>query len=1229
MTANNRLENIARLSAEKRALFESLLAAKSRKEATGIPVVSRQERSAFPLSFAQQRLWFLAQLEADSPAYNVPYAVRLHGSLNYSALEQSLNEIVRRHESLRTVFVYADEMPMQIIRESMTIPLPVTDLQDVPTAEHDRRLNELASTEWEQLFDLAQGPLLRVRLVCLTETDHLFIVIMHHIVSDGWSWGVFTRELSAFYNAYTAGDLASPPAPSTSSGRGLSEVEGLPELPIQYVDFAVWQRDYLQGEKLQAQVAYWKEKLANLPPALELPTDRPPAARINDQMGCLRSPLPPSLIAGLQGLAQREGVTLFVVLLSAFQLLLARLSRQTDIAIGTPIAGRTRAEIEDLIGVFLNTLVLRADLSGNPTFREFLQRQREMTLGAYANQEAPFEKLVEELQPQRDVSGTPFFQVLFAFQNASVELPHFTGVISELFVVEKGAGVFDLTVAIEERAHGLDVRADYSEELFDAPTITRFLRQYQTLLEGILAAPETRLAALPLLAEAERQQLLVEWNATEVTYPPAVCIHELFEAQAKRTPTAPALRYEGQTLSYQELNERANQLAQYLRHLGVGPEVRVGICLERSLEMVIGLLGILKAGGAYVPLDPSYPEERLAYMLADARIEVLVTQERWLVAGGGSRVTSDQLTTICLDTEWDTITSHQPPATRYQLPTPDSLIYIIYTSGSTGQPKGAMNSHRGLYNRLLWMQDAYHLTEADRVLQKTPFSFDVSGWEFFWPLITGATLVIARPGGHQDSQYLAQLITQEQITTLHFVPSMLQIFLEEPSVAQCHSLQRVICSGEALPVEVVERFYKVMKGQAKTPNSSQIPEAERRGQNPTPKGQGPRVKGQKDNQQSQRDFQSEIINQHSASHQPPATNNQPPALHNLYGPTEAAIDVTYWACVPGAERHSIPIGRPIANTQIYILDAQMQPTPIGVPGELYIGGVGLGRGYFQRPELTAEKFVPNPFAGIADEGRKTKDESSFLRPSSFVLRLYKTGDLARYLPDGNIEFLGRLDHQVKVRGFRIELGEIEAALARHPAVREVVVVARETARANGDKQLVAYLSLHASQSVTTSELRSFLQKSLPEYMLPGAFVFLEALPLNPNGKVDRRQLPDPGAARPELERPWVAPRTPVEEELAGIWRELLKVERVGVYDNFFELGGHSLLLIQLASRLRSRFQIELPLRLLFDMPTLDELTTVIAANQIKGQDAAEVDQLIAELEQLSPEEVQAMLEAES
>jgi len=1184
MTANNRLENIAKLSAEKRALFESLLAAGNRKEAAGIPVISRQGRNAFPLSFAQQRLWFLAQLEADGPAYNVPYAVRLHGPLNRPALEYSLNEIVRRHESLRTVFAYVDEMPMQIIRESGVVPLPVMDLQDVSAAEQERLMSELASAELEQPFDLVQGPLLRVKLLCLAETEHLLIVIMHHIVSDGWSWGVLTRELSALYNAYAVGELASP----------------LPELPIQYVDFAVWQRDYLQGEKLQAQVAYWKEKLAHLPPALELPTDRPPSARVNDQTGCQRSPLPTALIAGLQTLSQREGVTLFVVLLSAFQVLLARLSRQTDIAIGTPIAGRTRAEIEGLIGVFLNTLVLRADLAGNPTFREFLQRQREMTLGAYANQEAPFEKLVEELQPQRDANGTPFFQVLFAFQNASVELPHFTGVISELFVVEKGAGVFDLTVAIEEREHGLDVRADYSEGLFDVPTITRFLRQYQTLLEGILAAPETRLSELPLLTEVERRQLLVEWNATEVTYPPAVCIHELFEAQAERMPTAPALRYEGQTLSYQELNQRADQLAQYLRHLGVGPEVRVGICLERSLEMVIGLLGILKAGGAYVPLDPSYPAERLAYMLEDSQVAVLLTQSHLVQTPKSQLPSPKPLATICLDSDWPTI-AQSAILNQQSSISPDSLIYLIYTSGSTGKPKGAMNSHRGLYNRLLWMQDAYHLTAADRVLQKTPFSFDVSGWEFFWPLITGACLVIARPGGHQDSHYLAQLIIEEKITTLHFVPSMLQIFLEEPMVKQCQSLKRVICSGEALTVEVVERFYKMTKDEGRRTEDK----------GPTP-----------NNPKGAFNQQSEIINQQSINH-------QPPELHNLYGPTEAAIDVTYWACTPETGRHTIPIGQPIANTQIYILDAQMQPVPIGVPGELYLGGVGLGRGYFQRPDLTAERFIPNPFFE-KDEGGRMKDESEdpfILHPSSF--RLYKTGDLARYLPDGAIEFLGRLDHQVKVRGFRIELGEIETALARHPAVREVVVVARETARANGDKQLVAYLSLHAAQSVTTSELRSFLQKTLPDYMLPGAFVFLEALPLNPNGKVDRRQLPDPGAARPELERPWVAPRTSVEEELAGIWRELLKVERVGVYDNFFELGGHSLLLIQLASRLRSRFQIELPLRLLFDMPTLDELTTVIAANQIKGQDAAEMDQLIAELEQLSPEEVQAMLEAES
>ena len=648
-----------------------------------------------------------------------------------------------------------------------------------------------------------------------------------------------------------------------------------------------------------------------------------------------------------------------------------------------------------------------------------------------------------------------------------------------------------------ETEPGLVATLEYNSDLFEAATIVRMAQHFKVLLEGIVTTPKARLSDLPLLTDRERRQLLVEWNNTQVDYPNHLCIHQLFEAQVERTPDTVVVEFEGQHLTYHQLNCRANQLAHHLQTLGIGPEILVGICMERSLEMVIGLLGILKAGGAYVPLDPDYPQERLAFMLADTQVPILLTQQ----------VLRDKLPEhsthlLCLDTDWDSIASEndQNPTSSVS---PDNLAYVIYTSGSTGTPKGVMNFHRGLTNRLLWMQDTYRLTSEDRVLQKTPFSFDVSIWEFFWPLLVGARLVVAKPGGHQDTAYLIQLITEREVTILHFVPSMLQAFLNTPAVETCTCLQRVFCSGEALSPDIQDAFFTHLDAQ----------------------------------------------------------------LHNLYGPTEAAIDVTFWQCQVG--QPVIPIGRPITNTQVYILDSHLQPVPIGVAGELHIGGVGLARGYLNRPDLTAERFIPNPFS------------------STPGTRLYKTGDLARYLPDGNIEFLGRLDHQVKIRGFRIELGEIETILEQHPAVQQAVVLAREDVP--GDKRLVAYLVPQPQQVVTTPDLRDFLRVKLPDYMLPSTFMLLEAFPLTSSGKVDRRALPQPEALRPDLAKAFVAPRTAVEEVLAGIWADVLHVEKVGVYDDFFELGGHSLLATQVVSCAQQEYNVELPLYDVFREPTIARL----------------------------------------
>ncbi|MBW4456089.1 MAG: amino acid adenylation domain-containing protein [Nostoc indistinguendum CM1-VF10] len=1037
-----------------------------------------------PLSFAQQRLWFLDQLEGQSATYNMPSALRLIGSLQVTALEQSLREIVQRHEVLRSNFSVMNGYPAQAIAPAFTVTLPVVDLQQCPKLKQSTFVRQLAIEEAQRPFDLANGPLLRVTLLRLGKEEHVLLVTMHHIVSDGWSIGIFLREFATLYEAFLKG------APSP-----------LPALPIQYADFAHWQRQWLQGEVLKTQLNYWKQQLAGAPPLLELPTDRPRPPVQTFRGSTEPFQLNPNLTRRLLTLSQQSGATLFMILLSAFVTLLFRYSGQEDVVAGSPIVNRNRSETESIIGFFVNTLVLRTHLQGNPTFQQLLARVRQVALDAYAHQDVPFEQLVEALQPERDLSHTPLFQVMFVLQNTPMGRLELPGLTLTPLEMERSGAKFDLTMSMEETQQGLTGELEYNTDLFDAVTITRMAGHFQTLLEAIVVNPEQRVSEFPLLTVTERHQMLLEWNNTQADYPQSKCIHQLFEAQVERTPDAVAVVFEDQQLTYRELNAQANQLAHHLQALGVRPEVLVGICVERSLEMVVGLLGILKAGGAYVPLDPAYPKERLAFMLEDSQVPVLLTQDRLL-----ETLPEHEVQVVCLNKGCETLAkeSEENPISKV---TADNLAYVIYTSGSTGKPKGAMNTHSGICNRLLWMQDAYQITAADHVLQKTPFSFDVSVWEFFWPLLTGARLFVARPGGHQDSAYLVKLIAKEKITTLHFVPSMLQVFLEEQGLETCDCLKHVMCSGEALPFKLQDRFFARLDAE----------------------------------------------------------------LHNLYGPTEAAVDVTFWACDRESRQHIVPIGRPIANAQIYLLDAQLQPVPVGLPGELHISGVSLARGYLNQPELTAERFIPNPFS----------DELG--------TRLYKTGDLARYRPDGTIEYLGRLDHQVKLRGFRIELDEIEAVLGEHPSVRETVVMAREDKP--GDKRLVAYLVANEEPAPSISELRNFLEKKLPSYMVPAAFVLLEVLPLMSNGKVNRRVLPVPDTARSKLEGIFVAPRNSVEEALAGIWAEVLRVEMVGVEDNFFELGGDSILSLQIIAR-ANQAGFQLTLKQIFQHQTIAELADV-------------------------------------
>ncbi|MGD2114754.1 MAG: amino acid adenylation domain-containing protein, partial [Acidobacteriota bacterium] len=1101
---------------------EALAAAGEGLEAPPVEALPREAPPfTFPPSFSQERLWFLDRLQPGETAYNIPLAARLRGALDPAALRAALDGVVRRHEPLRTTFGTEAGDPVQVIAAERSVPLPVADLRGLPADARQAEARRLAALEAATPFDLERGPLLRATLLALEPDEHVLLLDMHHIVSDGWSMGVLIRELGALYGAAVEG-----PAPVPDPERA-----GLAPLPVQYADYAVWQRRWLEGDALERQLAFWRERLDGMPDVLELPTDRPRPAVQSDRGASVPVAIDPELGTALRRL-DREA-TPFMILLAGFQALLGRLSGHDDLAVGTPVANRSRSEVEGLIGFFVNTLVMRGELAGDPGFGDLVDRVRRGALEAFARQDLPFEKLVEELAPERSLAHSPLVQVLFVLQNVPLGALELPGLALEPLRDVRPAAKLDLTLTLFETDDGgFTGTLDYARDLFDRTTALRLTRHLEALLAGAAAAPSTPLSELPLMSAAERAQLL-EWNDSAVAYPEDVRLEELIAIQAEATPDRVALSADGDSLTFAGLGARSGSLAARLRRLGVGPEVRVGVCAERSLEMVIGLLAVLEAGGAYVPVDPSYPADRLTYMLEDAGVPVLLSQRRWLdelpeLAAGGAEV-------VILDGPDGTgaVAEDGGPG-RSGAATARSLAYTIYTSGSTGRPKGAMNEHRGIVNRLLWMRDEYGLGESDRVLQKTPYSFDVSVWELFLPLLAGARLVMARPGGHQDPSYLVETVVREGITTMHFVPSMLQAFVEAPGierVARAGTLRRVIASGEALPADLRDRFFD-------------------------------RVAGTE--------------------------------LHNLYGPTEAAVDVTAWPCA-GDER-GVPIGRPVANTRIHLLDRHLRPVPPGVAGELHIGGAQVGRGYLGRPELTAGTFIPDPFAaGAADRGLHG-------RPGD---RLYKTGDLARFLPDGAIEFLGRIDHQVKVRGFRIELGEIEAALGEHPAVREAVAMAWSGVGAGaGDTRLVAYLVTHPPESgedaVDPDELARFLGESLPEYMVPAAFTVLDELPLTPSGKVDRRSLPDPewGAG---LEAGYVAPRGPLEELVAGVWAELLGVERVGVRDDFFRLGGHSLLAPRILARLGEATGVELPIMALFEAPTVAGVAERIEERRAAGE----------------------------
>ncbi|MBE8964962.1 amino acid adenylation domain-containing protein [Nostocales cyanobacterium LEGE 12452] len=1055
-------------------------------------IVRSQE---LPLSFAQQRLWFLAQLEPNSPFYNMAAAVRLEGQLNVEALQQSFNEIISRHEALRTNFHTIEGQAIAVISEATSLILPVLDISDLPLNQQEAEVKKQASQEAEKPFDLNGDLLLRVKLLRLGQQEHILLLTMHHIVCDGWSIDVLVRELATLYQAFCDGQ----PSP-------------LPELPIQYVDFAAWQRQWLQGEVLKTQTSYWLKQLKNAPKVLELPTDYPRPAIQTFRGSTYSFKLSNKLSVALNKFSQQQGSTLFMTLLAAFQTLLWRYTGSEDIVIGSPIANRNRAEIEGLIGFFVNTLVLRTNFAENPSFEELLKRVREVALGAYAHQDLPFELLVDQLQPERDLSHTPLFQVMFVLQNAPMSALELSGLTLSFLESNSDNAKFDLSLHITETLDGLIGSLEYNTDLFEGSSIQRMVAHLQTLLEGIVANPQQRLSELPLLTESERHQLMVEWNNTEVEYPQQLCIHQLFEAQVEQTPDAVAVIFKDQQLTYRELNTKANKLAHYLQTLGVKPEILVGICVERSLEMIIGLLGILKAGGAYVPLDPTYPEERLAFMLEDSSMPVLLTKSQLV-----EKLPQHSARVLCLDSDWEEIAFHslENPTSKVK---PENLAYIIYTSGSTGFPKGVLIQQRSLVNYTTAAINEYEIEKCDRVFQFASISFDASAEEIYPCLTSGATLVLRTDSMLDSIDIFLQKCRDWNLSVLSLPTAYwheLTARLSEETLVLPPSLRLVIIGGEKALTERWKTWVEYV---------------------------GQRVR-----------------------------------LVNTYGPTEATVVATI--CDLSATNPALTelaIGRPISNVQTYILDSYQQLVPIGVPGELHIGGDGLARGYLNRPNLTDEKFIFNPFS------------------DKLGVRLYKTGDLARYLPNGDIEYIGRIDNQVKVRGFRIELGEIEAVINQHSAVREAVVVVRND---SGDSQrLVAYLIPQKEQTLTITELRGFLESKLPSYMMPTSFVMLEVLPLTPNGKVDRRALPVPDTLRPELQETFIAPQTTVEKQLVKIWAKVLGLEKIGINDNFFELGGDSILSIQVISK-ANQAGLHLTPKQIFQHQTIAQLATVVGTTQ--------------------------------
>jgi len=1079
------IEKRAAMSDEKMSLFEKRLKKGRTSAGQKSTIPRRQDPEQAVLSYPQQSYWLLDQLEPGCPAYNLPYALHLAGKLDVAALQQSLATIIDRHEVLRTRFAVDDMEPRQYILPSTTIDLAVVDLTDGRD-----RFGDWLAEEAMAPFDLAakSSPAMRQTLVRLSPEEHVLVLTMHHIACDGWSYSIFFKELSTLYDAFIA-ERSSP----------------LPPLDIQYADFAEWQRRTLDESGMEGDLKYWLHQMDGELGVLDLPTDqpRPPVQTFNGSRYVFS--LSTDLTTGLREVASGGRATLFMALLAAFDVLMMRYAEQKDVIVGTPFANRSRREVEGLIGCFVNTVVMRSDLSGDPSFAELLDSVRCMALDAFEHQDLPFEKLVEVLKPERDPARTPLFQIMFQLNNTPKTVEEITGLVIKEVELAEVAAKIDLRVDMYEENGGLLGRVEYNRDLFEEATVRRMMAAYETLLCGIVADQTKAISAYPLMTADDETTILEQWNDTAHPLTEGTGVHDVIAAQAQRVGDRPALFFEDAVLSYGDLERWSNRLANGLIASGVGKGDRVGLCVDNGFELMAGFLGILKAGAVFVPLDPTNPPARLSYMIDDAGIAFVLTQDDLLPVL--DEIEGDP-TFIALDAEDDRF-SDQPETAPDIAASDDDPAYVIYTSGSTGRPKGVLVSHGSILNHMQWAIDTFGISETDPHLLVASYCFDAALWDLLAPLMTGAPLVMPRRDDAQDPDILMDLIRRHSVSHMQIVPSLLRLLVEHPDIGECTGLTDVFVGGEALPLALMET----------------------------------------------------------------AIDRLPGRLHNTYGPTETTIDAAFWTCDRATAGHSVPIGKPIRNTQCYVLDEAMMPVPIGVPGELYVGGAGVALGYLNQPDLTAAAFIADPFADWPDA------------------RLYRTGDRVRWRPDGLLEFLGRADDQIKLRGLRIELGEIEHAMAGHPAVSQAVVVVREDTP--GAERLVGYYVPTGSERPGRAAFREVMHHMLPDYMIPAVFIALDALPLNRNGKIDKRALPAPSDGAVDIERAMIAPRSPAEEALEPIWAEVLGMEAVSVEGDFFELGGHSLLATQLVSRIAAGFEIALTLRDLFEAPTIAELAVIV------------------------------------